>query len=57
MEVEETSVPRGFSALSGDVPRAEFSNRMTQLPAARRGSVELEIDPSCLTRCRERGRG
>ena len=37
-------IPRGFGVLSGDAYRAEFSNRMTQLPAARRGSVELRID-------------
>ncbi len=43
MVVDESEVPRGFSALSGNARRAEFSNRMTQLPAARRGSVELQI--------------
>ena len=44
MEVDESEIPRGFSALSGDACRGEFSNRMTQLPAARRGSVELKIE-------------
>ncbi|MGA2253929.1 MAG: tetratricopeptide repeat protein, partial [Thermoguttaceae bacterium] len=43
MEIDEIAVPRGFSLLSGDAYRGEFSNRMTQLPAAHRGSVELEI--------------
>ena len=44
MEVDERAVPRGFSVLSGEAYRGEFSNRMTQLPAARRGKVELRID-------------
>ena len=43
MEVDEKEIPRGFSVLSGDADRAAFSNRMTQLPVARRGGVELEI--------------
>ena len=41
MEVDGKKIPRGFSTLSGDTYRAEFSNRMNQLPAARRGFVEL----------------
>ena len=43
MEVDESEVPPGFSILAGDVNRGKFANRLTQLPAARRGSVELEI--------------
>ncbi|MGO9111411.1 MAG: MG2 domain-containing protein [Thermoguttaceae bacterium] len=44
IEVDEEAIPRGFGVLSGEAFRGEFSNRMTQLPAARRGSVELRID-------------
>jgi hypothetical protein len=43
IEIDEKAVPRGFRALSGDARRAEFSNCMTQLPAARLGTVELEV--------------
>ena len=43
MEVDENEISRGFSVLSGDASRGEFANRMTQLPAARRGCVGLEI--------------
>ncbi len=43
MEVEEQEIARGFSALSGDIYRATFSNRLTGLPAARRGFVELTV--------------
>ena len=43
MGVEETAVPPAASASFPAMCGAEFSNRMTQLPAARRGRVELEI--------------
>ena len=41
MEVDDQAIPRGFSALGGDLWTATFKNRLTQLPAARRGFVEL----------------
>ena len=50
----KAEIPRGFSVLSGDAYRGEFSNRMTQLPAARRGSVELEIRSTRIPRCGRR---
>jgi uncharacterized protein YfaS (alpha-2-macroglobulin family)/tetratricopeptide (TPR) repeat protein len=43
MEVDDQMIPRGFSTLSGDAYAASFSNRMTQLSAARRGFVELTV--------------
>ena len=43
MEVDGQTIPRGFTSISGYWFSAAFSNRMTQLPAARHGFVELTV--------------